>query len=266
MLDYPVNPVRLYDENRNQPHRILYDMINRQRQDYEKILNRSLDYREQIMMIRQQKDITNDTDPGWNNDHLPGLDIIMLYTMLAEIRPKRYVEIGSGTSTRIANKVKTDLGLPFTISSIDPQPRKAINKVASTVEAKEVQQASMEYFTGLEAGDVLFFDGTHTLYPNTDVMWFFLEILPQLKKGVYVQLHDVYLPYDYPDFMCERYYNEQYVLAACLLSNPGKYEMICPNYFIYTDKALHNILSPYWDDPLFQNIEKHGGSFWIRMM
>jgi hypothetical protein len=112
----------------------------------------------------------------------------------------------------------------------------------------------------LEKDDVLFFDGTHLLYPNSDVMWFFLEILPNLKKGVVVHLHDVYLPYDYPDFMLKRYYNEQYVLATLLLNNPEKYEILSPNYFIYSDKALHHLLDPIWELEALKNVEQHGGS------
>lgn len=96
-------------------------------------------------------------------------------------------------------------------------------------------------------------------------MWFFLEIFPILPKGVIVHIHDVYLPYDYPDFMCERYYNEQYVLGALLLNNSEKCEIISPNYFCYSDKNLSNILKPIFDLNALKNVEKHGGSFWFKI-
>lgn len=41
----------------------------------------------------------------------------------------------------------------------------------------------------------------------------FLELLPNLRKGVIVHFHDIYLPLDYPQFMCDRFYSEQYVLV-----------------------------------------------------
>ena len=93
----------------------------------------------------------------------------------------------------------------------------------------------------------------------------FLEILPRLKPGVVVHIHDIYLPYDYPDFMLKRYYNEQYVLGALLLANSHKYEVLCPNYFIYSDKDLHSTLKPIWELDVLKNVEQHGGSFWIRV-
>lgn len=93
----------------------------------------------------------------------------------------------------------------------------------------------------------------------------FLEILPFLKKGVIVHFHDIYLPYDYPQFMCDRFYNEQYMLAAFILSNPGKFKTILPNYFISEDAELAQIISPMWNHPNLNNIETHGGSFWLQV-
>jgi hypothetical protein len=265
LLDYPVIPKRLYTEP-DTPHTGLFAHINSQRNNYKAILSKTLQYAGNILSIREDKDKENDTDPGWNNGYFPGLDIIMLYSLLNEIRPKRYIEIGSGTSTRVAYKARKDHDLSYTITSIDPSPRKEVISIVDHREPVELQKASLDLFYSLEDGDILFFDGTHTLYPNSDVMWFFLEVLPILKKGVYVHIHDIYLPYDYPDFMCERYYNEQYILASCLLSNPDKYQVVCPNYFIYTETELHTMLHPLWNHPVLANVEKHGGSFWFRIV
>ena len=101
--------------------------------------------------------------------------------------------------------------------------------------------------------------------PNSDAMVFFLEILPRLKKGVIVHIHDVYLPYDYPQFMCDRFYSEQYGLAMYLLANPKKYETILPNYFIFEDKELSDIIAPIWNHKHLEGVEKHGGSYWLRI-
>lgn len=55
----------------------------------------------------------------------------------------------------------------------------------------------METFLDLDAGDLLFIDSTHTVGPGREVNFLILEVLPRLKKGVYVHFHDIYFPYDY---------------------------------------------------------------------
>jgi len=96
-------------------------------------------------------------------------------------------------------------------------------------------------------------------------MVFFMEVLPKLAKGVIVHFHDVYLPYDYPQSMCDRFYSEQYGLSLCLMANPGRYVPLLPAYFISEDPALSSKLGPLWDHPNLNGLEKHGGSFWLRI-
>jgi len=115
----------------------------------------------------------------------------------------------------------------------------------------------------LNEGDILFIDNSHRCFSNSDATVCFLELLPYLKKGVIVHVHDIYLPYDYPQFMCDRFYNEQYVLAAFVLANPSKYKTILPNYFISEDKELSEIISPMWNHSNLKNVERHGGSYWL---
>ena len=38
--------------------------------------------------------------PHWLNDMLPALDAMLLYTLIAERRPRTYIEVGSGNSTK----------------------------------------------------------------------------------------------------------------------------------------------------------------------
>lgn len=90
-----------------------------------------------------------------------------------------------------------------------------------------------------------------------------MELIPFLKKGVIVHIHDIYLPYDYPQFMCDRFYNEQYMLAAFILANPIKYKTILPCYFISEDIELAKTISPVWSHTNLTNVEKHGGSYWL---
>ncbi len=65
--------------------------------------------------------------------------------------------------------------------------------------------------------------------------------------------------------MCDRFYSEQYVLAAFILANPEKYTPIFPGIFISEDKELSALISPIWEHLNTKNVEKHGGSFWIQI-
>jgi hypothetical protein len=196
---------------------------------------------------------------------MPGLSMVMLYTIPAQFKLTKYIEIGSGTSTKIAYKARKENGLKFTITSIDPSPRQAIKAFADEWHQKRIQDISMDLFSGLSGNDIVFFDGTHMLLPNSDVAWFFLELPSQLPKGVIVQIHDIYLPYDYPRFMCDRYYSENYILGAVLLANPDKYKILCPNFYLSEEQQLAEIIESFWQHPNLQGVEKHGGSFWLKV-
>jgi hypothetical protein len=65
--------------------------------------------------------------------------------------------------------------------------------------------------------------------------------------------------------MCDRFYSEQYVLAAFLLANSEKYKPLLPNFFISEDASLKKILEPIWHHPNLEGVERHGGSFWLRI-
>jgi hypothetical protein len=71
--------------------------------------------------------------PTWNNDFLPGLDIVAIYGLLRELNPKQYIEIGSGNSTKVVRKAIIEGELQTKITSIDPYPRSQIDSLADTV-------------------------------------------------------------------------------------------------------------------------------------
>ena len=72
------------------------------------------------------------------------------------------------------------------------------------------------------------------------------------------------LPEDYPPEWLDRFYSEQYLLAAYLLAGGDRFSVELPNHFVSTDAELAAILAPLWDDPALAGVERHGGSFWIR--
>lgn len=264
-LEYPIVFKPRYGEGRP-PHPELYAMINAHREDYKKLLGEVVASASQFASIKNQADEKNETLPGWNNQFLPGLDMVMLYTLLKKYNPKTYMEIGSGNSTKMAHFSIQQSQLVTQIISIDPHPRALIDELAHQVIREPFENISPDRLIDLEAGDILFVDNSHRILPNSDSMVFYMEILPRLKPGVIVQIHDVYLPYDYPQFMCDRFYSEQYGLAMYLLANPQRYLPIAPNFFIAEDKELAAILEPLWNQPGMPVVEKHGGSFWFQVV
>ena len=263
-LDYPVDFKPRYGHGKP-PHTALYDIIAANRDTYQYLLSKALDLKEYIWEIKEAKRERDTTKPSWNNGFLPGLDIIGIYAMLAEFKPKKYIEIGSGNSTKVAYKVKQEQQLSTEIISIDPMPRAEIDQLADVVIRQPFENIDLNLLYTLDENDILFVDNSHRILPNSDAMVFFMDILPKLKKGVIVHIHDVYLPYDYPQFMCDRFYSEQYGLAFYLLANPTKYETLLPNFFIAEDPALAATIAPIWQHENLSHVEKHGGSFWLRI-
>jgi len=263
-LEYKVNLKPRYGHGLP-AHPELYKIIDANRETYKKLIRKALSNKKNIWLIKDSKEETDPVLPAWNNGYLPGLDIIGIYTMLARFKPKRYIEIGSGNSTRIAHKAFIEQELSTEFISIDPKPRVDIDQLPNRIIRKPFESIDFDIVSELNASDVLFLDNSQWILPNSDSMVFFLEILPRLKRGVIVHIHDVYLPYDYPQFMCDRFYSEQYGLAIYLLANPDKYETILPNYFISEDKELSELIAPIWDHPNLKEVERHGGSFWIRI-
>ena len=173
--------------------------------------------------------------------------MIGIYTMVSMYKPKKYIEIGSGNSTKVAFKAKTEQSRDTEIISIDPMPRAEIDQLANRIVRKPIEDIDFSIVDMLEENDILFVDNSHRILPNSDSMVFYMEILPRLKKGVIVHIHDIYLPYEYPQFMCDRFYSEQYGLAFYLLANHDKYETIFPAYFISEDAILAAHLAPVWN-------------------
>ena len=170
--------------------------------------------------------------PYFPNGFFGPMDSLMLSGMLATLKPRRYVEIGSGHSTRIARWTVREKQLGTMITCIDPAPRKAIDQLADEIVREGLLQVSPEVFAALRENDILFFDGSHLAFSGTDCQRFFLEILPALPEGVYVHIHDIFLPNDYPARITNRYYNEQQLLAAFLFGN-REFEVVLPVNYLH---------------------------------
>src|SRR4051812_44262943 len=119
-------------------------------------------------------------EPSWVNGFLPGLDGAALYAFARDRAPRRYVEVGSGNSTKFVARGLRDGGATTHLTSIDPAPRAEIDELCDTVLPVPFESADLGVFDGLRAGDMVFFDGSHRVFMNADTTVFFLDVLPRL--------------------------------------------------------------------------------------
>jgi hypothetical protein len=245
------------------PHLRLHQTINAGRDRYRATLHSFLQWREDFLGIEMRRG-HEDPEPSWINGFLPGLDSVSLYSFLCARRPCRYLEIGSGNSTKFARRAIRNQHLPTKLISIDPHPRAEIDQLCDEVIRRPIEEVDLGIFSQLKKGDILFVDHSHRAFMNSDATVVFLDILPELEPGVLVQIHDIYLPWDYPADWIDRHYNEQYLLACYLLSGSPGFEVVLPGTFVSIDAELSQILAPLWRDPSMQpGPSPHGASFWL---
>jgi predicted O-methyltransferase YrrM len=159
-----------------------------------------------------------------HNPQFGVLDSRALFVMLRDMRPKRVIEVGSGYSSLLMADVnRRFLGGETDITCIEPYPpaflRQGVDGISGLIE-KKVQEVPVEAFGRLDAGDILFIDSSHVSKIGSDVNYLCFEVLPALRAGVRVHIHDVLLPAEYPKqwILGEgRNWNEQYVVRALLM-------------------------------------------------
>ena len=259
-LDYRVEPRSRYGYGRA-PHPGLLALLEAGRAQYRELLRGALDYEAKLAAIPQEA--ADARSPFWNNGWIPPLDAVALYALLAQRRPRLYLEVGSGHSTKFARRAVEDHSLPTQIVSLDPHPRAEIDALCDRLVRQPLQQADLALFDQLRAGDVLFLDCSHVLLTNSDVAVAFLEVLPRLPAGVLVQVHDVFLPYDYPARWAHHYWSEQYLLAFALLEGASRLNVLLPNAFVSADPELSQVLRPLWQRIGLKGPLDAGVSMWL---
>lgn len=258
-LDYRVQPRSRYGYGRA-PHPELQQLLEKGRDSYRGLLRSFLELRPALARIPLEQ--ADERSPFWMNGWIPPLDAVSLYGLLLQRKPKLYLEVGSGNSTKFARRAIEDHSLPTRIVSLDPHPRSEIDQLCDRLVRKPLQDADLALFDELEPGDVLFLDCSHVLLTNSDVAVAFLEVVPRLPAGVLVQVHDVFLPYDYPPPWAHHYWNEQYVLAFALLEG-ARLETLLPNAFVSADAELSIILDALWDSLALPASARGGVSMWL---
>jgi predicted O-methyltransferase YrrM len=213
--------------------------------------------------------------------HGPGftrVDALTLYLMLRHHKPARYLEVGSGLSTDyalLAAAGNAAEGRPVKMTVVDPfmtAATRALQAQGVEVIPREAQDLEVEEYTRLDAGDVLFIDSTHIVRIDGEVPYLVLEVLPALKPGVLVHIHDVHLPYNVPcdpgayvfDRRWPMLFTEAMLVQAYLCNNPRvEIVMSTPLLRHHDEDFLRRALPGY--QPLDrEDFDTHHGSLWFR--
>lgn len=201
----------------------------------------------------------------YSNDQFPALDAEFLYAALCEWRPRKMIEIGSGYSSLVTAEVnRTVLNDALDFTCVEPYPRQYLIdgiEGITRLEQCKVQDVPVDYFSRLSNGDILFIDSSHVSKVGSDVNYLIFEVLPALAPGVYVHIHDIFLPDEYPQkWMIDegRNWNEQYIAQAFLMFN-SEWEVVWAANFMAT-RHTEEVSRVF---PRFPRLGG-GGSLWIR--
>jgi Methyltransferase domain len=205
-----------------------------------------------------------------NNVGFGSIDAEVLYCMIRHFKPTRIVEIGGGNSTylsaqAIAANRRCDPNYHCQLTVIEPFPNDVLQggfPGLSTLIRRRVQDVPLSEFEGLGEADILFIDSSHVLAIGSDVQYEFLEILPRLKRGVLVHVHDIFMPGEYPRefvFKLRRFWTEQYLLQAFLAFNTV-FEVIWAGSYMHWRHPEK--LETYFGS--YHRNTRLPGSFWMR--
>ncbi len=150
------------------------------------------------------------------------------YSLIRRKKPARIIEIGSGFSTKMARRAvdankQEDAAYECEHILIEPYEHGWLDEMDGvTVIRARVEDCDVQMFHDLAANDILFIDSSHIIRPRGDVLFEYLQLLPQLNDGVIVHIHDIFTPKDYPaGWVVDevRFWNEQYLVEAFLTLN-----------------------------------------------
>ncbi len=205
-----------------------------------------------------------------DNGIFGSVDGEILYCMVRDFKPRTIIEVGSGNSTYVTAQAilknkEEDEQYTCDLLAIEPYPNPTLKAgfpgLTRLIDQK-VQRVDLSEFNKLRNNDILSIDSSHVAKIGSDVEYLYLEILPRLRKGVIVHIHDIYLPTEYlreEAFTRHRFWNEQYILHAFLLFNDS-FEVLWAASYTHLNHpgALERAFSSY------SRGKQWPTSFWIR--
>jgi predicted O-methyltransferase YrrM len=255
------NRAKLFAKSRSE-----YDGIDLNRSQQQELLERFVEF---FPDFKPSENQSANSLYFYNNSMFGFSDAFTLYGIFREFKPGRVIELGSGFSSALMLDISREL-LPGTVFKfIDPYSENIQRVLKSRPEGRyelirrQAQEIELEFFHQLGENDVLFIDTSHSLKIGSDLSTIFFSILPALKPGVLVHIHDIYFPWEYPEDMVleGRTYNEIYFLRAFLqynnafkiIYNNSQMELEHPDYFA-------NRMPGYYK----ASGQKAGQSLWLR--
>jgi hypothetical protein len=208
-----------------------------------------------------------------NNGAFGLVSAAVLHCMIRYFRPQTIIEVGSGSSTYVSARAclmnKNVDGKNTNLISIEPYPNKVLSMAfpgLTELIPKKVEEVDIKLFEQLEDGDILFLDSSHNVRIGGDVNYLYLEVIPRLKKGVIIHIHDIFFPEEYPEewvISLRRFWTEQYLLQAFLAFNDHFKVLWCGSYiYLKYFEKLKSAFPPPADLGFCTNY--FSSSFWMR--
>lgn len=181
------------------------------------------------------------------------LESQVLHCFIRSMCPQTIVEIGSGVSTACmlhAIQLNRQEGRPGTrVVCVEPYPKAGFSRLEGITHVRQLCQATpLSLFQELREGDMLFVDSSHAVKTGSDTLRIYLDVIPNLPPGVFIQIHDVTLPYLYHPDVLSNYlgWQETALLLALLIQNQRLSVLACESALHHERKhALAEILSDY---------------------
>ena len=165
---------------------------------------------------------------GFDNNAFVYADGAFLHLMLRWLQPQRLIEVGSGYSSACTlDTVDGFFDQPCDVTFIEPYDELLRSLLRDSdsqrchIITAPVQEVSLATFERLQDRDVLFIDSTHVSKVGSDVNFLLFEVLPRLRPGVVVHVHDIFPGFEYPWNWIEQgwVWQEDYLLRAFLQFN-----------------------------------------------
>jgi hypothetical protein len=196
-------------------------------------------YRHEVAGLQTYHSITRSgVGPGYGP-----IEAQVLHCFTRWARPRRIVEIGSGVSTAcMVRAIKLNAhsnGGVTEFTSIEPFPNDEFKKLKDITHLEQpCQTVDKQVFSQLEAGDLLFIDSSHAVKVGSDVATIYTEIVPKLAAGVFIHIHDIFLPYIYPRDVLASYFGwQETLLILALLTNNDRLSVLACLSALHYDRS-----------------------------
>lgn len=208
---------------------------------------------------------TSATRYYFDNKWFPYSDGIFYFGMLRLARPKKVIEVGVGfTSALFLDTNERFFGGSTECVFIDPSTGRLESLLrdqdrdTARIIPHPVQDVDDREFDDLAANDILFIDSSHVSKVGSDVNRLLFEILPRLRSGVFVHIHDIFFPFENSKSGVYRggTANETYVVRAFLQYNTEFRIVAWNDYLELAESARIRTTMPL--------CKRNSGSLWLQ--